>query len=195
MFMISANGAVVMGASAGGIEALRIVLRAVPANFVAPIIVIQHFPADSTMSLPALLASECRLPVIEAVDKAPIECGRIYIASPGYHLLIEKERTIGLSADELVNWARPSIDVLFESAARVYKELLVGVLLTGANSDGANGLKAIKKLGGYVIVQDPETSEAAAMPSAAIKATPVDFVGSLEEIGGLLANSKVRKHE
>ena len=190
MFVIPATGAVVIGASAGGIAALRLLFRSLPNDFVAPIFVVQHFPADAAVDLPAILAPRCPLPVLEAIDKAIILGGRIYIAPPGYHLLIEKERTIALSVDELVNWSRPSIDVLFNSSAAVYQKQLIGILLTGANSDGAKGLKAIKEWGGYVIVQDPETAESSEMPKSAINATAVDLVASLEEIATLLAQSK-----
>ncbi len=194
MLVDPALGAMVVGASAGGIHALRIVLRSLPVDFGAPVFVVQHFPADAVMLLPSLLAAECQLPIEAVVDKAPIKRGHIYFAVPGYHLLIENERTLALSTDELVNWSRPSIDVLFESAARVYREQLVGILLTGGNSDGAAGIGAIKEHGGYTIVQDPTTAEAPAMPTAAINATPVDFVASLEQISALFAHSKGRNN-
>lgn len=185
-------GAVVIGASAGGLSALQIVLAALPKDFVAPVLIVQHFPVDAVMRLTRLLAPGCMLPIEEAVDKAQIEGGHIYIAPPGYHLLVEPERTMALCADDPVNWSKPSIDLLFDSASQVYRDALVGVLLTGANADGAQGLRRIKERGGLAFVQDPATAEAAAMPNAAISATTVDIVASLEKIGALLARGAMR---
>ncbi len=195
MFEIKSDGALVVGASAGGIHALRIVLGALPSAFAVPVFVVQHFPVNTAMFLPTLLAEGCALPITEAEDKASVQSGHVYIAAPGYHLLIEMDGTMALSADEVVNCSRPSIDVLFESAARVYGEALVGILLTGANNDGAQGIKTVRALGGYTIVEDPATAEAAAMPLAALNATPVDVVAPLDEIARLLASCKVRNHD
>jgi two-component system chemotaxis response regulator CheB len=153
-------GAVVIGTSAGGVEALSVILPALPATF--------------------------RLPVREADDKEPIEAGTVYFAPPDYHLLIEKDGTVALSNDGLVNFSRPSIDVLFESAAEVYGARLLGVILTGANSDGADGLAAVRGAGGFAVVQDPAEAQAAVMTEAALARTAVDYVLPLHEIAALL---------
>ena len=132
------------------------------------------------------MSESCKSRVKQADEKEKIVPAMIYIAPPNYHLLVEDDRTFSLSVDELVNFSRPSIDVLFESAADAYGKRLIGIILTGANSDGSNGLKKIKECGGMAIVQDPESSEADTMPRAAIKATKVDYVLPLEEIGTFL---------
>ncbi|HYX36376.1 MAG TPA: chemotaxis protein CheB [Oligoflexus sp.] len=190
MRKVGSTGAVVMGSSAGGMNALRKILRLLPADFALPILIVQHFPSDTPMLLPALLRSDCLLPVKEATDKSPIEAGHVYLAPPGYHLLVEEDHTLALSEDELVNWSRPSIDVLFESASLAFRTELIGIVLTGANHDGAHGLRMIKERGGLALVQDPDTAEARTMPQAAIDATPVDHVATLETIGMLLARQK-----
>jgi two-component system, chemotaxis family, protein-glutamate methylesterase/glutaminase len=128
----------------------------------------------------------CALRVKEANEKEPIQAGVIYLAPPNYHLLIENDRTFSLSIDERVNYARPSIDMLFETAAQVYGPQTVGIILTGANNDGANGLRLIKERGGLAIVQDPRTAESTFMPQAALEATPVDHLLSIPEMGKLL---------
>jgi two-component system, chemotaxis family, protein-glutamate methylesterase/glutaminase len=178
--------AIVIGASSGGLNALKMVLRGLPADFPVPVIVVQHIGHSPDNYWIRALNNLCALTVKEADEKDEIEPGYVYTAPAGYHLLIESDRTFSLSTDERVNYARPSIDVLFESAARVYKNKLIGIVLTGANNDGAKGLKKIKKEGGLAIVQDPESAESPSMPRAALKATPVDHVLPLEKITELL---------
>ncbi|MCP3876490.1 MAG: chemotaxis protein CheB, partial [Desulfobacteraceae bacterium] len=128
------------------------------------------------------LNSKCNLEVIEAEDKENIKAGKVYIAPGEYHLLVEKQRIFSLSVDELVCFSRPSIDVLFESAASAYGEQLVGVILTGANSDGSEGIKSIKKNNGLTIAQDPDTAEVNVMPLSAIATGCIDYIIPLEEI-------------
>ena len=177
---------VVIGCSAGGLEALRRLLAPLPAGFPLPIVVIAHTSADSVSLLPSLLGRVCALPVIEAEDKMPAEPGRIHIGPPGYHLLVEEDQTFSLSVDDRVCNVRPSIDVLFESAADVWGDGLIGVILTGANSDGTAGHKAIKGAGGYGIAEDPKTAFAETMPRSAISAGVVDRILSLDAIGKCL---------
>ena len=178
--------AVVIGASAGGIHAIKAIIMALPSNFHLPVIIVQHISPLSDNYWITLMDSLSALTVKEADEKEKIRKGTIYITPPNYHLLIERDETFSLSIDPKVNYARPSIDVLFESAADVYKDQLIGVILTGANSDGANGLRRIKEYGGLAIVQDPATAESASMPAAAIAATQVDYILPLEEITDIL---------
>lgn len=178
--------AIVIGASAGGLPALQAILACLPGDYPWPVVVAQHLSPDSFSAAPELLASDCRLSVREAADKEPIRAGVVFLAPPNYHLLIETDHVFSLSIDEKVNFARPSIDVLFESASHVYGAALVGVILTGANKDGAQGLRCIKQKGGLAIVQDPSTAEADTMPRAAIAATQVDEILPLPGIGPFL---------
>ena len=175
---------IVVGASWGGLRALGDILDAFPGDFDVPIVVAQHRRGDPG-GLADLLSSRARLPVSDVHDKDPIERRRVYLAPPGYHLLIQPGY-FSLSTDPPVNFARPAIDVLFESAADAYRERLVGVVLTGANEDGAAGLARIKANGGVAIVQDPRTAERGEMPTAAIAATEADAILPLEEIGPFL---------
>lgn len=177
---------IVIGVSAGGLQALSTILPHLPCDFVTPIMIVQHISKDADSYLVKYLNDLCTLPVIEPYDKLTIQSGTIYIAPPGYHMLVEDKNTIALSIFPKVNYSQPSIDVLFESAADVFKNKLLGVILTGANSDGAKGVKRIKSHGGFVIVQSPKTSEAKIMPSEAIKAVKVDKILDLEEIGPFL---------
>lgn len=160
--------AVVIGCSAGGLAALRLILADLPAKLGATVIVVAHMSADSPNLLPKLLQAHCRLPVEEAAEKAPVLPDHVYIAPPNYHLLVEDDRHFSLSVDERVCYVRPSVDVLFLSAADVYRERLLGIILTGANSDGALGLKTIGEAGGLTLVEDPAKAFAEAMPQAAI---------------------------
>ncbi len=185
--MFAGYEAVVMGASAGGGAALAALFPLFPAAYPLPLIVVQHLHPLQTSAAPIYLDSDCALTIKEAEEKEPIEPGYVYFAPPNYHLLIEDDRSFSLSVDERVNYVRPSIDVLFESAVDAYGPHLVGVILTGANHDGAQGLRLIKEHGGLTIVQDPATAEAPYMPRAALQATRVDHVLSLAEIGQLLA--------
>jgi two-component system chemotaxis response regulator CheB len=176
----------VVGASWGGLRAVGELLRGLPERLELAFVVAQHRGADSRPGgLEELLQLHTLYPVSEAGDKDPIESGRVYIAPPDYHLLVEPG-SFALSVDERVNYARPSIDVLFESASDAYRERLIGIVLTGSNPDGAAGLARIKRRGGVAIVQDPREAEAPAMPAAALAATQADAVLPLAEIGRFL---------
>jgi two-component system chemotaxis response regulator CheB len=177
---------IVIGGSAGAMAALSKLLPVFPAGYPLPIVIAQHLhPWQDDYHLEHF-GDQCALTVKEAADKESVEAGTIYFAPPNYHLLINDDKTFSLSIDDKVNYARPSIDVLFESAVDVYAPWLVGVILTGANNDGAEGLRLIKESGGVTIVQDPQTAESAYMPKAALAATKVDYVLPLPEIGELL---------
>ncbi len=164
--------ALVIGASAGAVEALLRVLPALPKDFPLAVIIVVHLPPQSDSQLAALLGSRCQMTVKEAEDKEPILPGTVYFAPPNYHLLVEPDLCLSLSSDEPVLYSRPSIDVLFESAADAYGDRLAGLILTGANSDGARGLRAVADAGGLALVQDPETANAQAMPLAALASCP-----------------------
>lgn len=159
--------AVVIGASAGGIDALEEILPRLPRNYPVPIIIVLHIPPDQPSLLSELFASRTRLRVKDAVEKETLEAGTIYFAPPGYHLLIEQDMTFALTQEEPVQFSRPSIDILFESASDVFGKNLVGILLTGANRDGAAGLKRIQDTGGLTLIQDPATAQVQVMPEAA----------------------------
>lgn len=178
---------VVIGGSAGGVEALRVILMALPADFALPILVAHHLHASDEGAYAAHVARLTRLIVVESCDKEPIKRGHLYTAPANYHMLLERDGTIGLSIDERVNCSRPSIDVLFESAALACGDAVVAVILSGASADGAKGICAIKKAGGLTIAQDPASAEAPVMPQAAIDTGAVDEVLSTEQIGRLLA--------
>lgn len=178
--------AIVMGTSLGGMNALKTILPALPGDIGIPVIIVQHLNDMSEGYWIEMLDNMSFLHVKEADEKEKIKPGYVYIAPPNYHLMIESNQTFSLSIDEKVNHARPSIDVLFESAAYVYYDQLIGVLLTGANHDGATGLKRIKENGGMTIVQDPNTATSKIMPDAAIKKTRVDYILPLNKISDLL---------
>lgn len=180
--------AVAIGVSAGAVQALLAVLPVLPASFPLPVLVVVHVPPDRDNVLVSLMQTKCRLTVKEAEDKEPIVGGAIYFAPSDYHLLVEVDETIALSTDEPVNYSRPSIDVLFESAADAYGEALVGVILTGANHDGAAGLKAVAKAGGVAIVQDAAEAYATAMPDAALEASPSAVIMNLDAIASYLSS-------
>lgn len=173
--------AVVVGGSAGAVDVLGALLPELPADYALPIIVVVHLPARRTSLLPPLFAARCALPVREPEDKQPITPG-VWFAPPDYHLLVESDRSFSLSIDEPVRFSRPSIDVLFESAARAYRSRLLGVVLTGANDDGAAGALAVRKLGGVLAVQSPETAIASEMPRAAIDRSSPQYVGPVHEL-------------
>lgn len=178
--------AIVIGVSSGGLNALQTIFSALPTNFSIPIIIVQHLGAHSDSQWIKLLNEKSLLEIKEADEKEKIETGKVYIAPPNYHLLVEKDKTFSLTIDERVNFARPSIDVLFESAAEAYQNKLIGIVLTGANNDGTKGIKRIKECGGLIIIQDPKTAASGYMPKSAIAATDPDYIGSLEEIAELL---------
>jgi two-component system chemotaxis response regulator CheB len=183
---VSDYDVIVVGASWGGLHAISRLLEGLRGLEGVSIVVAQHRHQDSRSELLDLLQDCTALPVHEAEDKDELEPGHVYIAPPDYHLLVEREGTFALSTEGRVHFARPSIDVLFESAADAYGERCVGVVLTGANEDGAAGLLRIKQLGGVAIVQDPADSERPEMPAAAIAATNADVVLPLAEIPAFL---------
>lgn len=185
--------AIVIGVSSGGMNAMKIMFSLLPAGFSIPLIIVQHLGARSGNDWIRLFDDKCRLKLKEADEKEHIESGTVYFAPANYHLLIEKNKTFSLTVDERVNFARPAIDVLFESAAEAYKDRLIGIILTGANNDGAKGLARIKELGGLTIAQDPETAESSYMPAAAIELMQPDHILSLENITGLLL--KIDRHK
>jgi len=174
--------AVVIGASAGALEALSVILPALPAAFPLPIFVVVHVPPDKRSMLSDLFRAKCEIDVQEAEDKEPIKVGTVFFAPPGYHLLVENAQSLALSADEPVMFSRPSIDVLFETAADVYGPDLIAIVLTGANQDGASGIAAVVEAGGTGLVQDPHEAFASAMPEAAVAACPNAKVMSLVAI-------------
>jgi two-component system chemotaxis response regulator CheB len=174
---------IAIGSSWGGLKALSRVLDTLPSAVETPIVVAQHRSPDSLSGgLRDLLARHTTRIVRDAEDKDPLEPCHVYLAPPDYHLLVERGR-LALSVDAAVQFARPSIDVLFESAADAYRDEAIGIILTGANEDGAVGLARIKSRGGVAIVQEPATSERRAMPDAALKAAAADAVLELEAIG------------
>jgi two-component system, chemotaxis family, protein-glutamate methylesterase/glutaminase len=182
--------AIAIGASAGGIEALGVLLPALPRTLRAAVFVVVHVPPGRPSLLAEIFAPRCALPVREAVDKEAIEPGTIWFAPPDYHLLVDggpPAAQIALSADEPVNWSRPSIDVLFESAADLYGEMLAAVVLSGASDDGARGLAAVQRAGGLALVQDPADAAAAAMPRAALEHCPRAEVLALPALAARLA--------
>jgi two-component system, chemotaxis family, protein-glutamate methylesterase/glutaminase len=164
--------AIAIGASAGAVDALSRILPALPADFPLPVLVVVHVPPDRRNMLAPLFQAKCSMIVREAEDKEPVAAGTITFAPPDYHLLVEAGHTLALSNDEPVLHSRPSIDVLFESLADAYGPGAIGVILTGANADGAQGLKAIVQAGGLALVEDPRGAQADAMPLAAIAACP-----------------------
>ena len=178
--------AVVVGVSSGGMEVLSTILPLLPSDFEFPIIIVQHMHSSSDNYLAQSLDKKSRIAVVEAHEKDVIKGGTAYIAPPNYHLLIELDRTFTLDVSPRVNYARPSIDVLFESAADVYGDKLIGIILTGANFDGCQGLKMIKERGGVAIVQDPATAQAVSMPREAIAVTAVDFILPPKGIAAML---------
>jgi len=175
--------AIVVGVSSGGMMTLNIILRHLPSDFALSIIIVQHQHPHADAFIAEFLDDRCSLTVKQADEKELIMSGKIYIAPPNYHLLVEEDKTFSLSTDKHIHFARPSIDVLFETAANVFNKKLVGIILTGANDDGSRGLKKIKESGGLTIVQDPDTAEVDTMPKAAIASTKVDYILPLEKIG------------
>lgn len=179
--------AVVVGTSYGGLEALKLILPQLPEDFPLPVIIVLHIGDHKNDMFIRLLNELCALPVKEAESNEPVLPGHIYFAPPNYHLLVEDDRTFSLSTDEKLNFSRPSIDILFESAAWAYKQELIGLILTGANSDGAEGLKIIKSFRGKTLVQDPCHAISPIMPRFALKIAQPDIRLSLEAIPAKLA--------
>jgi two-component system, chemotaxis family, protein-glutamate methylesterase/glutaminase len=180
--------AVVIGASAGGVEAICALLLRVRVETRAALFIVLHLPRDRPSLLERVFQERCALPVREAQDKEPVAPGTVYVAPPDYHLLLDEGPRIALSTDEPVNFSRPAIDVLFESAADLYRERLLGIVLTGGNSDGAAGLAAVAAAGGSIVVQHPDSALVSLMPAAALQRNPASRVLSLEGIGRLLAS-------
>ena len=177
---------IVIGCSAGGFNALCTVLGALPRGFSVPVAVVCHVGVDGHDRLAELLGRHCALAVEEVEDKTPLRPRAVHVAPAGYHLLLEEDRSFSLSVDPKVCGVRPSVDVLFESAADALPGRVIGVVLTGANHDGAQGLRAIRESGGLGVVENPETAHATAMPAAAIALAGADHVVALAEIGPLL---------
>ncbi|MBC8181458.1 chemotaxis protein CheB [candidate division KSB1 bacterium] len=173
---------IVIGVSTGGMKALGEIIPELPLDFPSPIAIVQHLHPCSDDFLVTDLNERSKLTVKQADEKEKLKQGFVYFAPSNYHLLIENDKTFSLSVNDLVNFARPAIDVLFETAAEAFKEKTLGIVLTGANHDGSQGAKKIKEYGGLVIVQDPESAEADIMPRAAIEAAKVDFVLDLDKI-------------
>jgi two-component system, chemotaxis family, protein-glutamate methylesterase/glutaminase len=177
--------AIVIGCSAGGLDALKPLLHAMEPPLSQAVVVCSH-SGDPGSLLVELLARHSALPVREAQERWPVEAGAVHVAPAGYHLLIERDRRFAFSVDAPVHYSRPSIDVLFESAADAYGARLVGVMLTGANADGARGLARIRQAGGLAVVQDPGEAAAAAMPRAALERAGADHCLPLAQIALLL---------
>jgi len=178
--------AIVVGASAGGVEALLTIFRRLPRGFGLPILTVLHLPDERRSHLAEVFRSHLAIPVKEADDKETIAPGTLYFAAPGYHLSVESDFSLSLSQEERVFHSRPSVDILFESAADAYDARLAGVLLTGANNDGARGMARIKEFGGLTVVQDPAQALARTMPEAALALHTPDFLLPLPDIGLLL---------
>lgn len=185
--------AVVIGTSAGGVDALLRILPALPESLAVPILIVIHLPRERDSLLPQIFQPKCARPVREAEDKEAIAPGTVYFAPPDYHLLVDDGPQLALSSDPLVNFSRPSIDVLFESAADAFGARLAAVLLTGASHDGAAGLEAVHRAGGVTVVQDPADAQVPVMVESALRRTAATFVLPLAEIERLLATLDVEK--
>lgn len=173
---------IVIGASFGGMEAIKKVVTELPENFKIPIAVVLHIGNNNINTYMSLLNDNSHYTVKEAEEKETIKENTVYFAPPNYHLLVEEDFSFSLSTDEKINFSRPAIDVLFETAAWTFKDKLIGILLTGSNHDGAAGLKTIKEYHGIAIVENPETAFAKTMPETALKNSNPDFSLSLEAI-------------
>ncbi|MEG4316790.1 chemotaxis protein CheB [Pseudomonas sp. FIP_A4] len=178
--------AVVIGTSAGGLAALSVLVAGLEATFRLPLLVVQHIPSGVPTQLAEIFQRKTDLHVKEADEKERVRGGTLYFAAPGYHLLVEQDTSLSLSQDDSVHFSRPSIDVLFESAADAWGERVAGILLTGANEDGAAGLEAIHRAGGLTIVQDPDEAEVDSMPRAALQRFAPDYILPLRDIHRLL---------
>lgn len=177
---------VAIGASSGAVDALSELLPALSQNFSLPIVIVVHLPADKPSVLAKILDEKSLITVREAEDKEPLQSGYAYLAPPDYHLLVEKEGYLSLSSEEPVHYSRPSIDVLFETVADAFGPAAVGIVLTGANQDGAAGLKTLCQAGGTAIVQDPKEATSSTMPQAALDACPSAQVLPLQQIAAFL---------
>lgn len=175
-----------IGFSAGGIVLARQILEALPADYPLAVALVAHLPAGEESALAELLGGNTRLPVIMATDKMPLRPGRVYVAPPDYHLLVENRERLALSVDAPVMSVRPSIDVLFDSAAEVFERDLIAVVLSGANSDGARGMARVHELGGMTIALSPLKAEFRTLPEAVVNNVDVDYIASLDEIIALV---------
>ena len=184
--MRAPDGIVVVGCSAGGLRALRGILPQLRADLELPVVVVCHTGSGDVGMLCAVLSRDSALPVEEARERHYPEAGVVHLAPTGYHLLIERDKRFGLSVDERVCFVRPAADVLFDSASRVFGASTVGVILTGANADGAEGLRAVRRRRGIGVVQLPSEAEAAAMPEAALEAAGADYCVPLAQIAPIL---------
>jgi two-component system chemotaxis response regulator CheB len=178
--------AIVVGTSAGGFHAVSVILGTLPTDFPVPVIVVQHRAKESQDLFEEVLQRKRTITIRQADEKEHIKTGNVYVAPPNYHLLIEMDRTFSLSLEPPVQYSRPSIDVLFETAAFTYRDKLIGIILTGSNSDGAAGISAIRKMGGLTIAQDPAEAQYAHMTQASIDTKHVQHVWRLKEIGEFL---------
>jgi len=178
--------AVVMGVSTGGVKALKYIFENLPADFPLPILVVSHILPEADNGLATLLDSVSALNVKEADEGEPLCSGTVYLAPPNYHLLVDSANSLELSVDPPVNFARPSVDVLFESASLVFGSSLVAVIMTGAGNDGSQGVMAVKGAGGVVIVQNPEDAEMDGMPKSALNAVEPDFILCLIDVPRIL---------
>lgn len=174
--------ALVIGGSAGVVGALLQILPGLPKNYPLAVMIVVHLPPDCDSTLASLLNNRCQISVKEAEDKEPIRPGIAYLAPPNYHLLVEPDFHLSLSQEEPVHFSRPSIDVLFESASDAYGDSLAGVILTGASSDGARGLRAVSEAGGLAFIQTLESAEAVTMPRAARTACPTARMMDLAQL-------------
>lgn len=178
--------AVVVGASAGGIEALGVLLPALPRDCCAAVLIVVHLLRERPSMLAEIFSPLCALPVTEAQDKEPVRAGRVYCAPPDYHLLVDRDERLALSVDEPVHYSRPSIDVLFESAADIYGAALLGIILSGANEDGTAGLGGVRRAGGMTVVQRPDSAAVPYMVRSALQSGAAELVLTLPEIAALL---------
>ena len=178
--------AVVLGVSAGGLKALTILFTELKDSFKLPVLLVQHLHAHSDDYLVRHLAAVNKMTIKEADEKERIRENTVYIAPPNYHMLVEDDRTISLTIDERVNFCRPSVDVLFDTAAEVYEEKLIGIILTGANEDGARGMRLVHKAGGTTIIQNPKTAEVDTMPRSVLKYFKPDYILNLKDIARFL---------
>ena len=185
--------ALVIGVSTGGVSALKYLLGALPVDFPIPVLIVTHITPQSDDSMAVLLNTLCSIRVKEADEQEVITSGTVYLAPANYHLLVERDGTLALSIDPPVNYARPSVDVLFESAAEVFGTELIGVILTGAGSDGSRGLLKIQNYGGITIVQDPADAEMDSMPQNALQLVRADYVASLKELPEIFRRLVLKK--
>lgn len=178
--------AIVIGASAGGVEAVGQLLAAVSPDFIPAMLVVLHLPPEGPNALASVLSRRCALPVKEAEDKENIMPGTVYVSPADYHLLVEPDFSLSLSRDEARHYSRPSIDMLFESAALAYRKKLLAILLTGANADGTEGMKQVQECGGRCWVQDPAEALSSAMPEAALQLITPERVLPLQDMAAAL---------